>query len=125
MIKLNDRGSIEMAWYLKALKNYIGFKGRASRKEYWMFMLVYSIIYIPISILESIANMPPVLSGIYYLFTFLPCLAVATRRLHDTGRSGWWNLIPLIPVIGAIIFIVFTCQGSQEKDNQYGAMPNI
>lgn len=90
-----------------------------------MFMLVYSIVYILISILESIANLPPILSGLYYLFTFLPCLAVAARRLHDTGRSGWWNLIPLIPVIGAIIFIVFACQDSEEDDNQYGPNPKI
>ncbi|MEC0091209.1 DUF805 domain-containing protein [Paenibacillus macquariensis] len=114
-----------MVWYLKGLKNYIGFKGRASRKEYWMFMLVYSIVLILFSILESIANMPPVLSVLYYLSTFLPCLAVAARRLHDTGRSGWWNLIPLIPVIGDIIFIIFACQDSQENDNQYGPNPKI
>ncbi|KRE48078.1 DUF805 domain-containing protein [Paenibacillus sp. Soil522] len=114
-----------MVWYLKALKNYAGFQGRASRKEYWMFMLFYSMIYILILILESIANLPPVISGLYYLSTFLPSLAVAARRLHDTGKSGWWNLIVLIPLIGVIIFIVFACQDSQKNANQYGPNPKI
>ncbi|TJY41720.1 DUF805 domain-containing protein [Cohnella pontilimi] len=64
-----------------------------------------------------------VLSGLYALAILLPSLAVSVRRLHDTGRSGWWLLIGLIPLIGAIILLVFTCQDSQPGDNRYGPNP--
>jgi uncharacterized membrane protein YhaH (DUF805 family) len=112
-----------MEWYLKVLKNYVGFQGRARRKEYWMFCLFSLIISIVLAILESIAGMPSVLTGLYTLVTLLPSLAVSFRRLHDTGRSAWWILIGLIPLIGGIILLVFTCQDSQENDNQYGPNP--
>lgn len=114
-----------MEWYLKALKNYVGFQGRARRKEYWMFILFSIIVSIVLSILESIANISSVLSGLYSLAVLLPSLAVGVRRLHDTGRSGWWLLISLIPLVGAIILIVFMCQDSQENDNQYGPNPKM
>lgn len=114
-----------MEWYLKALKNYVGFQGRARRKEYWMFILFSIIVSIVLSILESIANIPSVLSGLYSLAVLLPSLAVGVRRLHDTGRSGWWLLISLIPLVGAIILIVFMCQDSQENENQYGPNPKM
>lgn len=112
-----------MKWYLRVLKNYTGFQGRASKKEYWMFMLVDSVICIILSIMEEMIGLSYILSGIYFAATFLPSLAVACRRLHDTGRSGWWNLIVLIPIVGIIIFVVQTCQASQETDNQYGPQP--
>ncbi|MBB3131461.1 uncharacterized membrane protein YhaH (DUF805 family) [Paenibacillus rhizosphaerae] len=112
-----------MAWYLQALKNYTGFQGRASKKEYWMFMLYEGLIYLMLSVVEEIAGLSYILSGIYFAVTFLPALAVACRRLHDTGRSGWWNLIVLVPVVGIIIFIVQTCQASQETDNPFGSKP--
>jgi uncharacterized membrane protein YhaH (DUF805 family) len=107
------------------LKNYVGFQGRARRKEYWMFVLFSAIISIVLSIIDAIANLSSVLSGIYSLAVFLPSLAVSVRRLHDTGRSGWWILIGLIPLIGAIILLVFTCQDSQEKENKYGPNPKV
>jgi uncharacterized membrane protein YhaH (DUF805 family) len=107
------------------LKNYVGFQGRARRKEYWMFVLFSAIISIVLSIIDAIANLSSVLSGIYSLAVFLPSLAVSVRRLHDTGRSGWWILIGLIPLIGAIILLVFTCQDSQENDNKYGPNPKV
>ena len=115
-----------MQWYLKVLKNYVGFQGRASRQEYWMFVLVHVIISLLLSVLslvESLANLSAVLAGIYSLFVLLPSLAVGVRRLHDTGRSGWLILISLIPLIGSIILLVFLCQDSQEADNQYGPNP--
>jgi uncharacterized membrane protein YhaH (DUF805 family) len=114
-----------LEWYLKVLKNYVGFQGRARRKEYWMFVLFSAIISIVLSIIDAIANLSSVLSGIYSLAVFLPSLAVSVRRLHDTGRSGWWILIGLIPLIGAIILLVFTCQDSQENDNKYGPNPKV
>ncbi|MGE8082111.1 DUF805 domain-containing protein [Peribacillus loiseleuriae] len=114
-----------MQLYLKVLKNYVGFQGRARRKEYWMFVLISGIISIVLSILESVANLSPFLTALYSLAILLPSLAVGARRLHDTGRSGWWQLIAFIPLIGSIILLVFMCQGSQENDNQYGSKPKI
>lgn len=114
-----------MEWYLKVLKNYVGFQGRAQRKEYWMFVLFNFIVSIVLAILESILNISSVLTGLYSLAVLLPSLAVGVRRLHDTGRSGWWLLISLIPLIGTIILLVFLCQDSQENANQYGPNPKV
>ncbi|SFA69755.1 MULTISPECIES: DUF805 domain-containing protein [unclassified Bacillus (in: firmicutes)] len=112
-----------MEWYLKVLKNYVVFHGRARRKEYWMFVLVNVIISIILSSIEAVADLPKFLSTLYSLAVLLPSLAVGVRRLHDIGKSGWWLLLSLIPIIGGIILLVFMCQDSQESDNQYGANP--
>ncbi|ODG93144.1 MULTISPECIES: DUF805 domain-containing protein [Bacillaceae] len=112
-----------MEWYLKVLKNYVVFSGRARRTEYWMFFLFNAIITIILSILQSIADIDNILTGIYGLLTILPSLAVGARRLHDSGRSGWWLLIGIIPFIGTIILIVFFCLDSEEGDNRFGANP--
>lgn len=112
-----------MQWYLNVLKNYVGFQGRARRKEYWMFVLISTIVSVVLSIVESIADISSLLTGLYSLVVLLPSLAVGVRRLHDTGRSGWWLLLSLIPLIGAIVLIVFMCQDSQDNDNQYGQNP--
>ncbi|MEK3721443.1 DUF805 domain-containing protein [Paenibacillus sp. FSL H8-0034] len=114
-----------MEWFLKAFKNYAGFQGRARRKEYWMFFLFSTIFSIVAAILDSIVNLNSILAGLYSLAILLPSLAVGCRRLHDTGRSGWWLLISLIPLIGSIILIVFLCQDSDEYDNKYGANPKM
>lgn len=111
-----------MEWYLKVLKNYVGFSGRARRKEYWMFALFSFIVSLILTIVEKLIGLDSVLSGLYSLAVLLPSLAVGARRLHDIGKSGWWLLIGLIPLIGAIVLIVFFCQDSQD-DNQYGANP--
>jgi uncharacterized membrane protein YhaH (DUF805 family) len=111
-----------MEWYLKVLKNYAVFNGRARRKEYWMFTLFYIISYLILMLIEFLIGIPQVLTGIYSLALLLPSLGVTIRRLHDTGRSGWWILISLIPLVGAIILLVFLCQDSQGT-NQYGASP--
>ncbi|MCM3078559.1 DUF805 domain-containing protein [Brevibacillus invocatus] len=111
-----------MQWYLKVLKNYVGFSGRARRKEYWMFTLFSVIISLVLSLVENMIGLTQVLTGIYSLAVLLPSLGVLVRRLHDTGRSGWWFLIAFIPLVGAIILLVFACQDSKE-DNQYGPNP--
>lgn len=112
-----------MEWYLKVLKSYAVFQGRARRKEYWMFVLINVIISIILSVIESAAGLSTYISGIYSLLILIPSIAVTVRRLHDTGRSGWWILIGLIPLIGSIILIIFNCQDSQAKDNKYGPNP--
>ena len=78
-----------MQWYLSVLKNYVGFSGRARRKEYWMFTLINAIVGAIINVIQLILSLElPYLSMLYLLATFLPVLALAIRRLHDTDRSG-------------------------------------
>lgn len=112
-----------MNWYLKVLKNYAGFGGRAQRMEYWMFCLFNTIFAISIMVVEGFIGSPGVVYAIYTLGVLIPSLAVLFRRLHDTNRSGWWILIGLVPLIGAIVLLVFLVQDSQPGENQYGPNP--
>ena len=104
------------------LSQYVGFSGRARRSEFWYFVLFYVIVQIVASIIDSVLGTNQIISGLASLALLLPYLAVGIRRLHDTSRSGWWILIGLIPLVGAIILIVFYCQDS-HPDNQYGPNP--
>ena len=117
-----------MNWYIEVLKKYAVFSGRARRKEYWMFFLFNTIIALIIGLIEGFAGIAPksdqsVLATLYTLAVLLPALAVGVRRLHDTGRSGWWLLIALVPIIGAIVLLVFMVQDSHPGENQYGPNP--
>jgi uncharacterized membrane protein YhaH (DUF805 family) len=112
-----------MQWYMKVMRNYVGFTGRARRKEYWMFFLINAIIAVVLAILETLIGIPGVLSTLYSLAIFLPSLGVTVRRLHDMGKSGWWILISLIPIIGGIILLIFTCLDSQPGTNKWGPNP--
>lgn len=111
-----------MNWYLEVLKKYGVFDGRASRSEYWYFILFNTIIYVGILIV-GIAIKVEFLAFIYGIAVIIPSLAVAVRRLHDTDRSGWWILISLIPLIGSIILLIFLVTGSSRGNNQYGTEP--
>ncbi|WP_077324711.1 DUF805 domain-containing protein [Virgibacillus siamensis] len=112
-----------MQWYTKVIKNYVTFDGRARRMEYWMFVLINAIIATILSILEFLLGIPTVLTTLYSLFIFLPSLAVNVRRLHDTGKSGWWILISLVPVVGWIILFVFMVLDSEFGRNKWGPNP--
>lgn len=117
-----------MNWYLDVLKKYVDFSGRARRQEYWMFALINTIIYLILAVIEyAVGGSREVgrsaLGGIYSLAVLLPSLGVSVRRLHDTGRSGWWLLLNLIPCVGGIIYLVFMIEDSQVGDNQYGPNP--
>ena len=117
-----------MDWYLKVLKNYIGFGGRARRKEYWMFVLVSFVLAGVLSIIDKMlgwerASGEGVLASIYGLLVLLPTLAVQFRRLHDTDRSAWWLLIWLIPIIGWLVILVFNCQNGTQGENRFGPDP--
>lgn len=114
-----------MQWYLSVLKNYVGFSGRARRTEYWMFVLFNFIISIVLTVLDMLAGLNSVLNYLYALAVLLPGLAVTFRRLHDTGRSGWWVLISLIPLIGAIVLLIFTLLDSDAGENKYGHNPKF
>lgn len=110
-------------WFKKGLRNYTNFSGRARRKEYWYFMLVYFAVIIIAAILDSIIFDTP--AGLFYVVAalglFLPSLAVTIRRLHDTNRSGWMFLISFIPLIGSIILLVFLASDTKPESNQWGA----
>jgi uncharacterized membrane protein YhaH (DUF805 family) len=119
-----------MNWYLEAVKNkYAVFDGRAHRQEFWYFILFYFLIYFALSIVDQVTGTfsmetgAGLLSGIYALAMLVPSLAVGARRLHDTGRSGWWQLLMLIPILGGLILIFFFVLDSEPGDNQYGPNP--
>jgi uncharacterized membrane protein YhaH (DUF805 family) len=104
-----------MKWYLKVLRQYFDFKGRARRKEYWMFVL-FNIVF------SLVASLFGILAVIYGVALFIPGLAVSVRRLHDVGKSGWWLLISLT-VIGVFWLIYLSCIDSQQGSNKWGDNP--
>ncbi len=106
-----------MDYFIGALKKYADFTGRARRKEYWMFMLIYLIIQVVLTVLGL--DLALMILGLGLL---VPSLSLGARRLHDTGRSGWWQLIYLVPLIGLIVMIVFLTQDSHDENN-YGVNP--
>ncbi len=118
-----------MNWYLGVLKKYTVFEGRARRKEYWFFILFNMLISMALGFVERLTgNVDPdtglgILSGIYAIGIMIPGMAVSVRRLHDTGRSGWWLLITFVPVLGAIIFFYFMVLDSDAEVNEYGPSP--
>ena len=118
-----------MSWYLEVLKKYAVFSGRARRMEYWMFILFNIIITVVLALIDSLIGTVirqagfGLLQGLYDLAVLLPSIAVTVRRLHDTGRTGWWILIGLIPVIGGIVLLIFMLLDSEPGENQYGPNP--
>ena len=112
-----------MYWYLQVLKKYAVFSGRARRKEYWLFFLFNTIITFVRGFLEGLAGSVGILVTIYGLAVMIPGIAVSVRRLHDINRSGWWLLVGLIPLLGAIVLLVFMVKDSQPSENQYGVNP--
>ena len=114
-----------MEQYLAVLKKYAVFSGRARRKEFWYFVLFNFLISLGLGIVDGIINSITgasigVLGLLYSLAVLVPSLAVGARRLQDTGRSGLWLLLGLIPIVGPIILIVFWIGDSEPGTNQYG-----
>ncbi|MBL9134792.1 MAG: DUF805 domain-containing protein [Verrucomicrobiales bacterium] len=118
-----------MNWYLSVLRNFSNFSGRARRKEYWMFALINTLISILLLVADyfvgtySIKLGMGLLNGLYTLAVIVPAIAVSVRRLHDTGRSGWWILICLVPCIGPIVLLVFAVMEGNPGPNAYGPSP--
>ena len=108
--------------YLGVLKKYAVFSGRARRKEFWMFVLINFIIAVVLSGVDMMLGLG-FLGFIYAIATLIPALAVGARRLHDIGKTGWWQLVGLVPLIGLIILIIFFVMDSNPGDNQYGPNP--
>lgn len=110
-----------MHWFIDPIKyKYADFSGRTNRQEYWMFILIYIVVGIIVSIVEGIIG-TTFLYIILSLALLVPSIAIAARRLHDIGKSGWWQLIVIIPIIGWIILIVWLASKSYEGVNAYGA----
>ena len=129
-----------MSWYVKVLKQYVDFSGRARRREYWMFVLINVVILIVLSLIDTLlgtggfrvtsgggsfyaANSLGLLSGLYTLAVLLPSIAVTVRRLHDTDRTGWWILLGFIPIIGGIVLLVFYVLEGTRGPNRFGPDP--
>jgi uncharacterized membrane protein YhaH (DUF805 family) len=101
--------------FMTCLKKYAVFTGRASRSEYWWFVLAQMLIVIGVSIVSD------TLGGLAMLAMLLPMVAAATRRLHDAGRSGWWQLLTLIPLIGSLVVLYWLVQPSEPGTNEFSS----
>jgi len=124
-----------MEWYLKVMKeNYSNFNGRARRKEYWMFTLIYIIVIVIAMFLDGALGLgfdmgygvtAPYgwIYSIVALVHLIPSLGVLVRRLHDVGKSGWFMLISLVPIIGGIWLLVLLCTDGDSSENAYGPSP--
>ncbi|MEZ4863433.1 MAG: DUF805 domain-containing protein [Caldilineaceae bacterium] len=118
-----------MNWYFAVLQKYFDFNGRARRKEYWFFVLFNIAFSVALGMADNILGTTGaqagtgLLSGIYALAMVMPGLALSARRLHDIGRSGWWMLINLVPVVGIFVFLYFMVKEGDAGSNQYGPSP--
>ncbi|MFD7032715.1 DUF805 domain-containing protein [Streptomyces sp. NPDC059917] len=114
-----------MHWYTDVLRRYIDFDGRSRRQEYWMFVLCNFAAVLVVAIVDNVIGTFPLLYVLYALAVLLPGLGLAVRRLHDTGKSGWWMFISLIPVVGGIWLIVLMATEGHAQPNQYGPNPKL
>ncbi|EKO3798637.1 DUF805 domain-containing protein [Vibrio harveyi] len=116
-------------WYYRVILNYSNFGGRARRQEYWYFTLVNVLVNLVMGIIDRVIGSVMQMDNfgffgvIYALFIMIPSIAVTVRRLHDSGRTGWWALIAFVPIIGVLVLLYFLIQDSEEGSNQYGANP--
>lgn len=109
-----------MDWFIKCLKNYANFNGRARRKEYWFFRLAVFLLTLAMMIIDTVLETEVIFTGLFTIAMLLPDLAVSVRRLHDTERSGWWFLIALIPIIGFILLMIWFASEGKNQPNLYG-----
>ena len=106
--------------------NYFNFKDRSTRSAYWYFTLFLFIASLLTATADVLLVQPEHLGpigGIFTLATIIPSLSLSVRRLHDIGRTGWWLLLALIPIIGWIVLIVWACQPTDPQTNAYGPPP--
>ena len=118
-----------MQWFLKAMRQYADFFGRARRAEYWWFILMFLLGFCALAMVDGVTGSwnentgMGLLSGIWSLVCVLPSLAVGARRLHDIGRSGWLQLINVVPLIGFIVLIVWYAKDGDSGPNRFGPDP--
>lgn len=118
-----------MKWYIKCIKNYTNFSGRARRKEYWMFLLfniliIFALVFISGFISEVLgSDAGSFIIGAYILFIIIPHFAVVVRRLHDIGKSGAYWFVRFIPIIGVFWLLFLLVEDSAVGNNNYGPNP--
>jgi len=126
-----------MNWYIKVMKQSFDYKGRARRKEFWMFILFNTIfVLITMSLIlflryimndfdskDGLVELLRSFIGIYILAILIPSLALTVRRLHDVGKSGWMILVSFIPIIGEIWLLILMFTESNSNTNEYGVNP--
>ena len=111
--------------YIEVLQKYAVFEGRATRREFWLWMLIHLIISTVIALLgTAVADFFTIVAVLYGLATIVPHLAVGARRLHDHNKSGWLQLIILVPLIGWIIVLVLMVLPGNEGENKHGPQPS-
>ncbi|MGX1099425.1 DUF805 domain-containing protein [Amorphus sp. MBR-141] len=115
--------------YLGVMRNYVTFSGRIARADYWWYVLAYFILLLIGGVVDGVLGFGwdegeagPV-AGLISLVHILPSLAAGFRRLHDIGRTAWWYLIVLIPLVGMIVLLVFHVQRGDRGPNVYGPDP--
>ena len=101
-------------------KNYANFTGRARRKEFWFFTLVYMIITTITIVLDLALKTYGVITGVFILAMIVPSISVAVRRLHDINKSGWYYLIQMIPLVGPILVLIWFATETKQESNQWG-----
>lgn len=120
-----------MNWYLKCLGQYADFSGRARRKEYWMFVLFNCIFSFVFGFIDGLLGWTNavmgfgVIGGAYALVVLVPGFAVAVRRLHDIGKSGWNFFFVFIPLVGAIMLLIWFCTEGEYRINEWGPNPKM
>ena len=112
-----------IGYYVDFWKNYVNFSGRSRRAAYWYVVLMSLIIGIVLGVLSYAVPALMLLSYVYSLATLIPSIALCVRRLHDIGKCGWWWLLAFVPLVGAIILIVWFCRAGDTGDNAYGPDP--
>ena len=107
------------------LKNrYAQFTGRARRKEYWMYMLAYALVYVALMVISSVSEtIGGLLMLVFALGLLIPSLALGFRRLHDIDKSAWWLLIGLIPILGGLVLLYFAVLPGTVGPNRFGPDP--
>lgn len=114
-----------MDYYLQAFRSWKDFSSRSSRAEYWMFTLIHLLVtvFLAIFFIATQSTAAHIVYWVYALVSIIPYFALAVRRLHDTGRSGWWMLVGFIPLIGPVVLLVFFVLRSEAAANEYGPLP--
>jgi len=112
-----------MDYFLDAYRQFANFQGRVSRKQYWMFYLFYVIAYLFFAIIDGLLRTDGLFMALFALVSLLPNIAIVTRRLHDIDKSGWWQLLIFVPVIGTIVLLVFLVMKGTEGENRFGSVP--
>ncbi|WP_428053453.1 DUF805 domain-containing protein [Candidatus Avelusimicrobium stercoris] len=106
-------------------KHYVDFKGRATRKQYWLYVLFTVVALLILAVVLSFfGKVGQIIFNLCQLAIFLPSLAILARRLHDTNKSAWWILLNLVPFIGGIVLFVFAVLPSNEGENRFGPANN-